>query len=248
MVPVTATIVHHGLIQFSDAKNFQILSHCHILIYYQQKVYNDVVCDLQGDLCAAQHEVLIQFFVCMDKCLLFAPRYLVSLSAFPLLLEWSTKAIKLKEREPVEAALAFLTHVLSPGRKQRDAAERAQVLQTVHSTMRNEGQKIVEQLLWTGCSTCPRHLLKAVASAFRGLIEDEGFGQSVSQWIVSTIQHPWYNATFGRRLTEDTCRLFCELVLKVPRMPGYRLEALLVDFMCIPRGEGPIDALISYQM
>lgn len=184
----------------------------------------------------------------MDKCLLFAPKYLISLSAFPLLLEWSVKVMKLNERDPVEAALAFLAHVLTPGRKQRDAAERVQVLHTVHDTMRNGGQKIVSQLLWTGCSTCPRHLLKATASAVRALIEDEKFGQSVLQWIVSTIQHPWYTAAFGNRLTEETCRLFCELISKTPRMQGNTLEALLVDFMCIPRGEGPIDALISYQM
>lgn len=41
---------------------------------------------------------------------------------------------------------------------------------------------------------------------------------------------------------------FCKLALKQPPLPRGRLDALIMDFAAISRGEGTSDALLAYDL
>lgn len=198
--------------------------------------------------CNGQEDLLASFFACMDIYLMFAPKHLMSISAIPKLLEWSTMAVLTKERGSVEASLAFLMHLLSPGKAQWLAEERKHVASVVHGCMAGGGQMIVENLLFAACSTCPQHLLQTLSLGIRRMIEDPNLGSAVVQWIVASVQSARFQSHLQSRLPEDTCKLFCDILANNPNVLGRRLDAMLVDFASISRGERSSDALISYQM
>lgn len=157
-------------------------------------------------------------------------------------------AVLTKERGSVEASLAFLMHLLSPGKTQWETEERKQIASVVHGCMVSGGQIIIEKMVFAACSTCPRHLLQTLSSALRKLIEDSIIGAAVVRWIVASVQSPKFQSQLHTRLPEDTCRLFCDILANNPGVLGRRLDAMLVDFANISRGEGSLDALVSYQM
>ncbi|GMH32786.1 hypothetical protein BSKO_00620 [Bryopsis sp. KO-2023] len=199
-----------------------------------------------GEL-ASQAELVASLFSCMDNYLLFSPTQLLSSPAFPKLLEWSVAGISLKERDSVKSSLAFLTHVLNPGQRQRESPERKQYMPMINEFVAKGGKVIVERVLWSACGTCPRHLLRSVASLLRNLTENSEFGPAALQWTVDTVWQAKFLESFGNRLTQDDCKAFCELLTGAPRLPGERFELLVVDFVSIPRGEGPAEALLAYQ-
>ena len=52
------------------------------------------------------------------------------------------------------------------------------------------GEAVVQALLFAACDTCPRHLLRNVATPLRALLDDSTFREAAQHWLVHAASQP----------------------------------------------------------
>ncbi|GLI65081.1 hypothetical protein VaNZ11_008517 [Volvox africanus] len=136
--------------------------------------------------CSAS-ELAAAFFSLTDRYLVFARDLLMTgqgAAALPALLEWVCDVIvSMREREPVAAALSFLSHLLSAaarlaaeetsggvGGSGGDGATAAETRARLDALFGRCGPRLVHSLLVCGTDTCPPQLMRPLAGCLMGLI------------------------------------------------------------------------------
>lgn len=203
---------------------------------------------LQVGNLSAHQELVYAVLKLADSYLIFAPDLILPSPTLPTLLKWCVHTLAVKEREPLKAALSFLAHILNPTKKQSKSPEHLQHKTGIDGYISSSGKLIMERLVWSACDSCPRHLLKKVADILYDLVGNSEYGEASGQWLVQVLSDPRLLAMHEKTLSREDCERFCMLVLRKPRLARSRFEALVVDFVNIPRGEGTADALVGYEL
>jgi hypothetical protein len=163
-----------------------------------------------GQPLSASGDLLHALLAVADAHLVFARELMLSSSSsLAGVFDWAVLAAGLREREPVSAALGFLSHLLAAANKvfaaaATDAAavapagaawpaspsvERQQAA-TLQQCLAQHGQALVRTLVLGACDTAPRQLLRALAGVLYQLLQSSLTGEAGRQWLLAALQAP----------------------------------------------------------
>eukprot|EP00899_Mesostigma_viride_P005090 jgi/Mesvir1/14582/Mv05258-RA.2 len=217
-----------------------------------QQVCGVVFSYLQGVDLARHDELLRALFDMAHRYLLFRPASILSLPSFPVILVLASACVRLKERDPVRAALVFLAYLLAPPDKQLRCTQQWHAHGgAVDSALQQYGKPLVESLLRAAADSAPQALVRNVGGVLFALVAWAGAGAGrldvLQAWLVEALSAPDFPGVLDGTLTDVDKGRFCQCVLRRPSLPRGRFEAMVVDFGAVCRREGTIDALLMYQ-
>lgn len=154
-----------------------------------------------GQPLSASGDLLQSLLAVADAHLVFARARMLSSSVVPAVFDWAVLAGRLREREPVNAALSFLSHLLAAANKVFTAAAEAaaagqsapvleQQAAILQQCLAGHGQQLVRALVLGACDTAPRQLLRALGGVLYQLLQSSLTGDAGRQWLLAALQAP----------------------------------------------------------
>jgi len=183
-----------------------------------------------------------------DRYLIFAPGPLLGSNHLQPLLGLAVRAIAMSERDPVQAALNFATHLSSPSAKQTSNPAWATFASNVNAAIGAHGEPLVRALLVATAGSCPRHLLRVLSGCLYGLATSPVYRDALASLLPSVVMSSEYPAVQEGLLKEEDCKRFCAAALRQQPLTRQRFDALISDFAAVCRREGTSDALIAYDV
>lgn len=203
---------------------------------------------LQRAVCSERPELMRALFELAHRYALFAPGQLLPNPALPSLFGLAVQvAGTMNGRDPVRAALNFLGALLNPGQRALCTPAWAAGRGAVDACLSTQGATLVQGLLFSAASNCPRHLLKLVGTVLYAVQVMQP--QAFSGWLTSVVADAEYPAKAGAGnavLQETDKRKFFEAALRQPPLPLHRFESLIADFGTVCRREAAPDILVAY--
>jgi hypothetical protein len=124
---------------------------------------------------------------------------MLSSNVVPVVFEWAVAAVSLRERDPVNAALGFLSHLLAAANKvfTTAAAEAAgqqpgvgaeQQAALLQQGIAQHGKRLVRALVQAACDTAPRQLMRQMGGVLYQLLQPSLTGEAGRQWLLTALQ------------------------------------------------------------
>lgn len=129
-----------------------------------------------------------------DRYLVFAAGPLLRSTHLQPLLALAVRAVAMTEREPVQAALGFASHLTVPSAKQLSSAAWSAYGGNVGVAMRVHGEALVRALLVSAAGSCPRHLLRVLSGCLHGLATSHWYRQAIASVLPAVVMSPEYPA------------------------------------------------------
>lgn len=154
-----------------------------------------------GQPLSASGDLLQSLLAVADAHLVFARELMLSSSAVPAVFDWAVHAASLREREPVNAAFSFLSHLLAAANKVFAAAAEAaaagqsapaldQQAAMLQQCLARHGEQLMRVLVLGVCDTAPRQLLRALAGVLYQLLQSSLTCDAGRQWLLAMLQQP----------------------------------------------------------
>lgn len=152
-----------------------------------------------GQPLAASGDLLQSLLAVADAHLVFARDLMLSSSVVPAVFDWAVAVAGLREREPVNAAFSYLSHLLAAANKVFAAAAEAAAQQQpatgleqqaalLQQCIAQHGQQLVRTLVLAACDTAPRQLMRALGGVLYQLLQPSLTGEAGRQWLLTTLQ------------------------------------------------------------
>jgi Importin 13 repeat len=208
---------------------------------------------------SASGDLLRSLLALADAHLVFARELALPSAALPQAFQWAVAAVGLREREPVHAALGFLSHLLGAASKALTAsaagdsaagagAAGGDAAAALQRCVGDQGEALVRALVLGACDTAPRALLRPLAGVLHQLLQPTLGGDAAAAWLLSALSSPDLPGLAAGLLRPADAETFARLALRRPLLPRGRFDALVMDFAALPRGEGTADALLAYEL
>lgn len=160
-----------------------------------------------GQPLSASGDLLRALLAVGDAHLVFARQTVLGSAVLPAVFEWAMAASALREREPVNAALSFLSHLLAAAGKLfaaaaepgPDAAAAAAAASQLRGVLSAHGEGLVRTLLLAACDTAPRQLLRSLAGVLYQLLQGSLTGEAGGAWLLAALQLPDLPGACGSR-------------------------------------------------
>ncbi|KAK9902253.1 hypothetical protein WJX75_009732 [Coccomyxa subellipsoidea] len=131
-------------------------------------------------------DVRAAMYALADRYLLLSPEEFAGTGTLLALGEHILPSLMAQEADTARAALSFVLHAVAPPSPKAQQALRAQLEQWLSRC----GEAVVQALLFAACDTCPRHLLRNVATPLRALLDDSTFREAAQHWLVHAASQP----------------------------------------------------------
>jgi hypothetical protein len=213
-----------------------------------EQVSEKVLTHLQQSDVALQADIVGAMFDLAGRYLVFSPSAVLQSRSLSTLITIGVSAVRLKERQGVRSALAFLGNMVSPGERLRTSPAWSTASGDIHGCFLGHARALVSALLLAAADTCPQSLLRSLASCLHGF--HMGHPQVASECLVSVLG----SAEFQQFVVEKNptfrvsdFELFRQLLMKQLSLPKPRYESLVYDFARLCRREASSDVLLGYQ-
>lgn len=156
-----------------------------------------------GQQLAASGDLLRALITMADAHLVFARELFLESVAMPQTFQWAVAAVGLREKEPVNAGLSFLSHLLAAAAKVFAAAAEATAAGAaatpeqqattaaatqLQSSIQAHGEQLVRTLVVGACDTTPRQLLRALAGVLYQMLQSNLTGEAGGRWLLAVLQ------------------------------------------------------------
>jgi hypothetical protein len=129
----------------------------------------------------------------------FARDLMLSSNVVPVVFEWAVAAVGLRERDPVNAALSFLSHLLAAANKvfttaaaevagQQPGLGAEQQAALLQQGIAQHGERLVRALVLAACDTAPRQLMRQMGGVLYQLLQPMLTGEAGRQWLLTALQ------------------------------------------------------------
>uniref|UniRef100_A0A061RMX8 Importin N-terminal domain-containing protein n=1 Tax=Tetraselmis sp. GSL018 TaxID=582737 RepID=A0A061RMX8_9CHLO len=183
-----------------------------------------------------------------DRYLLFALPPLVSSNCLLGFVGLAARALTMSEREAVQAALSFLSHVISPNSKQHSSSAWVGCSGAVVASVEAHLNAVVHGLLIAVAGTCPRHILRVLSGCLFNLTTSTVYSGAISGLLPVAVMSSDFPPVRDGLLKEEDCKRFCNAALRQSPLPRPRFDALIADFSAVCRAEGTSDMLANYDL
>eukprot|EP00878_Enallax_costatus_P013608 GHUV01014229.1.p1 GENE.GHUV01014229.1~~GHUV01014229.1.p1 ORF type:complete len:355 (+),score=108.44 GHUV01014229.1:292-1356(+) len=216
-----------------------------------------------GQQLPASGDLLRALLAMADAHLVFARELFLESPAMPQVFQWAVAASGLREKEPVNAGLSFLSHLLAAATKVFAAAAESTSVGAaatpeqqattaaatqLQSSIQAHGERLVRTLVLGACDTAPRQLLRALAGVLYQMLQSSLTGDAGGRWLLAVLQDQDLPGMSAGLLKTSDCEAFAKVALRQPPLSRGRFDALVMDFAAIPRGEGTSDSLLAYEL
>lgn len=155
-----------------------------------------------GQQLSAAGDLLRAFLAAADAHSVFARELFLESPAMPQAFQWAIAAVALREKEPVNAALSFLSHLLGAMGKVLAAAAEATAAGAaatpeqqsttaaaaqLQASLQSHGERLMQNLVLGACDTTPRQLLRALAGVLYQMLQVNLTGQAGQQWLLAAL-------------------------------------------------------------
>lgn len=157
-----------------------------------------------GQQLSASGDLLRSLLAMADAHLVFARELFLASTAMPQVFQWAVAAVGLREKEPVNAGLGFLSHLLAAAAKVFAAASEAAAAAgaaatpeqqattaaatQLQSSIQAQGERLVRTLVIGACDTAPRQLLRALAGVLYQMLQSSLTGDAGGRWLLAALQ------------------------------------------------------------
>lgn len=156
-----------------------------------------------GQQLLASGDLLRALLAMADAHLVFARELFLASAAMPQVFQWAVAAVGLREREPVNAGLSFLSHLFAAASRVITAAAEAAAAGAaatpeqqatsaaatqLQSSIQAQGERLVRNLVLAACDTAPRQLLRALAGVLYQLLQGSLMGDAGGHWLLAALQ------------------------------------------------------------
>lgn len=152
---------------------------------------------------SASGDLLRAYLAMADAHLVFARELFFKSQATLQVFRWAVAAVGMREKEPVNAGLSFLSHLLAaasevfaevaeatatgaaPTPEQQATTAAAMQLQ---SCIQAHGEHLVRTLVLGACDTAPRQLLRPLAGVLFQMLQSNLTGDAGGRWLLAVLQ------------------------------------------------------------